>query len=209
MLVTSPGPGEGKSTTAVNLGITLSQMGSKVLIIDADMRRPRIHKVFEPPEGNPGFSAYLSGNSKLVPLIYETKVPNLYVIPAGATPPNPSELIGSEIMRQSLELLAGHFNHVIIDSPPIMSVTDSTILSTLVEGVVLVVRGGITNRDAAVRTAQRLRDVGARIFGAVLNNVDIKSADYDYYYHQYYYYSYYSDEKKKERPSGKGPIPSA
>lgn len=204
ILVTSPGPGEGKSVTAVNLAITLAQTGAKVLIVDVDMRRPRLQKIFEIPKENPGFSAYLSGNTKLVPLIVETQVPNLYVIPAGATPPNPSELIGSNLMRQSIDLLTGHFDYVVIDSPPVMSVTDPTILSTLVEGVVLVLHGGKTNRDMAARAAQRLKDVGARIFGTVLNNVDMKSPDYDYYYHQYYYYSYYADEKDKKGSPQKG-----
>ncbi len=198
ILVTSSGPGEGKTTTAVNLGIALGQMGCRVLIVDADMRRPRVHKIFGVPPSDLGLSAYLSGNSKLVPLIKETDVPNLFIIPAGYTPPNPSELIGSGTMRDCLDLLASHFDHVILDSPPIMSVTDPTILSTLVDGVVLVILGGITNRNAAARAAQRLRDVGARVFGTVLNNVNVKSADYDYYYHQYYYYSYYSDEKAKK-----------
>ncbi len=188
LVITSSQKGEGKTTTATNLAITLAQGGQKVAVMDCDMRNPRIHRVMKVENGK-GMSSYLSGNSDLMPLVRQTEVPSLFVVTAGRVPPNPAELVGSRRMAQALEELSRHFDHVVIDSPPVLLVTDARILAAMVDGVVLVIKGGETPKEAVIRTKRLLQDVHARIVGTLLNNVDVHSADY-YYYSKYYYYGY-------------------
>lgn len=188
LLVTSSQAGEGKTTTAINIAITLSQTGDKVILLDCDMRNPRVHRVIG-LENNNGMSTFLSGNSDLSSLIQQSEIPNLFAVSAGHVPPNPAELLGSPRMKQGLALLDEYFDHIVIDSPPVLSVTDARIIGTLVDGVVLVIKGGETPKEAVQRTKRLLQEVHAHVIGTLLNNVDVHSPDY-YYYSKYYYYGY-------------------
>jgi capsular exopolysaccharide synthesis family protein len=192
ILVTSSQPSEGKTTTAVNTAVMLAQTGAEVLILDCDLRRPRIHAHFG--LGNTrGVTNYLSGDTNIGGIVQEyDKLPNLKIITSGPVPPNSAELLGSEEMRRLITLLSDNFTHIIIDSPPAISFTDASILSTMVDGVMLVVHGGRSSRAVVRRAKQQLLDVGAHIYGIVLNNVKLESSDY--YYYSGYYSSYYANE---------------
>lgn len=195
ILMTSSQPGEGKTTTSVNTGICLSQMGAKVLIIDADMRRPRVHKMFGLNHRR-GLSNYLSSDLLLKNVVQPTKIPNLWVLPSGIVPPNSADLLSSEKMHTMLQKLSSHFDHILIDSPPISSVTDPVLLSRLVDGVVMVIHGGKSSREMVNHARQELYNVGAKIFGVVLNNVNIQRDGYDYYYYRRYQYEYARDSNE-------------
>jgi capsular exopolysaccharide synthesis family protein len=194
ILVTSSTDGEGKTTTALNTAISLAQLGASVLLIDCDLRWPKIHKAMGVDQAR-GLSTYLSRNIEPDELIYQLQIPNLSLIPCGPIPPNPAELIGSDKMKDLLQMLAEHYDHILLDSPPLIRVTDPVILSTLVDGVVLVVHGGKSTREVARRARQELASVGAKIFGVVLNNVDLRCQGYD----DYYYYRYYHDHYRREK----------
>jgi polysaccharide biosynthesis transport protein len=191
ILVTSSQPSEGKTTTAVNTAFMLAQTGAEVLIIDCDLRRPRLHAHFEVPNSG-GLTNLLSGDSNVDQYLqsYERQ-PNLKVLTSGPVPPNPAELLGSDEMRRLLAQLSTRFAHIIVDSPPTISFTDASILSTMVDGVVLVVHGGRSSRAVVRRAKQQLIDVGAHIFGIVLNNVKLDK-QHDYYYVGYYSNYYYA-----------------
>jgi capsular exopolysaccharide synthesis family protein len=203
ILVTSSQPSEGKTTTAVNTAVMLAQTGAEVLIIDCDLRRPRVHSHFG--VGNaPGLTNYLSGESDLESVLQTNeKLPQLKLLTSGPIPPNPAELLGSSEMRKLLMELTDRFTHVIIDSPPAISFTDASVLSTLVDGVMLVVHGGRSSRAVVRRAKQQLVDVGANIFGIVLNNVKLEAQDY-YYYGGYYSSYYSSSEDDAESPGAHG-----
>jgi capsular exopolysaccharide synthesis family protein len=188
LVVTSSQQGEGKTTTSINIAITLAQAGGKVILLDGDMRNPELHKALH-LNYEKGMSTFLSGNSDLVPVIQKTDIPNLFVVPSGKIPPNPAELIGSPRMKELLELLEQLFDHVVIDTPPVLSVTDARVLATMVDGVILVVKGGQTPRQAVRLTKRLLLEVHAHIIGVLLNDVDVRSADYSYY-SKYYCYGY-------------------
>lgn len=195
ILVTSSQPSEGKTTTAINTAVMLAQTGAEVLIIDCDLRRPRLHAHFE-ISNSAGLTNWLSGERDVDRLIQQyEKLPNLKLLTSGPVPPNPAELLGSDEMRKLLGVLSERFAHIIIDSPPAISFTDASILSTMVDGVMLIVHGGKSSRAVVRRAKQQLLDVGAHIFGVVLNNVKLESQQ-DYYYAGYYgyYSSYYSEE---------------
>lgn len=193
ILVTSSVPSEGKTTTSVNIAMTLVQTGASVLLIDADMRRPRLHSIFKTPSGK-GLSSYLStemSEAELLNMIHMHEESGLYILPCGSIPPNPAELLGSESMRRLLALVSASFNHVVIDSPPSASFTDAVLVSSLVDGVILVTHGGKTSRNIVRRTRQIIRDAGGRLLGVVLNNLQVSKHDY-YYYQSYYSKDYYS-----------------
>lgn len=190
LLVTSSLPGEGKTTTAVNTAISLAQTGASVVIIDADMRRPRLQAIFDMHEPE-GLSSILSSDvseAEMLALIRSDQSSGLAVLPSGPIPPNPAELLGSDQMRRLLAALQAKYTHVVIDSPPVSSFTDGVLISTMVDGVLLVVHGGRSSRHIVRRSTQLLNDVGAKIFGVILNNVNVQS--HDYYYYQNYYRKY-------------------
>jgi capsular exopolysaccharide synthesis family protein len=186
ILVTSSQPSEGKTTTAVNTAVILAQTGAEVLIIDCDLRRPRVHTHFNVSNGR-GVTNYLSGDTRIDDLFQPyDKLPNLKIMPSGPVPPNPAELLSSDEMRKLLSTVSERFTHIIIDSPPAISFTDASILSTMTDGVMLVVHGGKSSRAVVRRAKQQLLDVGAHIYGVVLNNVKLEGSN------SYYYYGYYS-----------------
>jgi capsular exopolysaccharide synthesis family protein len=196
LLITSSLPAEGKTTTATNTAISLAQTGAKVLIIDADMRRPRLHSVFNISNGA-GLSTILSSEStesEMLGIIQYDELSKLHLLPSGPVPPNPAELIGSEQMAHFLKTMQGNFTHVVVDSPPIASFTDGVLIASMVDGVILVVHAGKSSRQVIRRSRQLLQDVGAKIFGVVLNNVNLKSHDNYYYYQSYYQQGNYDDE---------------
>jgi succinoglycan biosynthesis transport protein ExoP len=196
--ISSPNPAEGKTTTVINTAIALSQTGAQVIVIDSDMRKPRVHKIFN-EENGAGLSNFLSGNAELGSVIKKTEIPNLYYIPAGPIPPNPSELIGSKLFKTMMETLGQRFDHIVLDSPPVLGFADSIILSTSVDGVILVVLGGKTPRETLQRAKEVLSQVNAKILGVVINRINIQRSDYGYYYYRYRYY-YGKEGKKKELP---------
>ena len=195
ILVSSSGPQEGKTITSINIAIAMAQSGNKVVLIDCDLRRPKVHKLFGIKKDE-GMTNLLVGNRKINDVIFETKIPNLYVIPSGPIPPNPSEILGSKRMKDLLDKLRLDFNKIIIDSPPIAAVTDSSILAKSADGVVLVVRAGETAREIVKNGVGQLKGIGAHVLGAVLNGVD--TANDSYYYYQYYS-SYYGEEGEAKK----------
>ena len=200
LLITSSLPGEGKTTTAVNTAITLAQTGASVVIIDADMRRPRLRSIFDLPERE-GLSSILSSEIKpedMLHAIHRDEATGLNVLASGPIPPNPAELLGSEQMRKLIAVLSGSFTHIVIDSPPVSSFTDGVLIASMVDGVLLVVHGGKSSRGVVRRSRQLLTDVGAKLFGVVLNNVSARSNDYYYYYQRYYHQNYYSHDVESE-----------
>lgn len=189
LLVTSSQPAEGKTTTAVNTALVLAQTGANVLIIDADMRHPQLHSIFN-LENERGLSTYLSSGmseTEALSLIEQTSESGVFLLSSGPPPPNPAELLGSEQMRRLIRSLELTYTHIIIDSPPIGYFTDSVIVSLLVDGVLLVVHSGRCSRAVVRRSRRVLQDVGAKIFGVVLNGVKEGSSHHDYYYSKNYY----------------------
>jgi protein-tyrosine kinase len=189
LVVTSTGPGEGKTLVATNLAVGLAQAGMRVLLIDADMRKPRVHMVFDKPR-QPGLSNVLVGSAKFSETVHATTVPGLWMVPAGAYPPNPSELLSSKRFADLVASLGAHFDWAIIDTPPIMAVTDSSIVAHLTTGVVFVVGAEMTSRYAAQRAVEQLSRGRAKFLGAVLNRVDLQ---HNAYYYAEYYRREYSD----------------
>jgi capsular exopolysaccharide synthesis family protein len=187
MLITSSHPAEGKTTIVANTAISLAQTGAKVIVLDGDMRRPRCHKILN-TNNDAGLSSYLSRDITIDEVIQtDTGIENLHVIAAGPVPPNPSELLSSVKLRILLAQLQDQYDHVVIDSPPVIHVTDALIISPQVDGVVLVVKSNHTPREAVARSKQALTDVNAKIFGVVLNHVDPAREGY-YYNYKYAYY---------------------
>lgn len=199
ILVASAQPCEGKTTTTINTATALAQLGASVLIIDADMRRPSIHKTLG-LKNTRGLCNYLSADIDLDELIVPTQTPGLSAMTSGPIPPNPPELISSGRMRNLLRVLSERYDYILIDSPPLMSVTDGVILSTLVEGTILVVQAGRARRQELRHSRQLITRVGGRIFGVVLNNVNLRREGA----YSYQYYGYYNDvsEEETDRESG-------
>lgn len=202
IMITSGQPGEGKTTTAINTAISLAQLGASVLVIDCDLRKPSAHKVFGVTEHGRGLSTYLSRNVDIDDCIQKLPIANLSLLPCGPIPPNPAEMISSLKMRELLRTLRDRYDHIIIDSPPLLKVTDPVILSTLVDGVILVVHGGKSTRDVVRRTRHELAIAGAKVFGVVLNNVEAGQGDGDGYYGNYY--GDYGQENGREGASAGG-----
>lgn len=191
ILVTSSGPSEGKTTAAVALGEVMADSGSKVLLVDADLRRPRLHQVFGISKDS-GLSQLILGEGRLEDAIRPTGVNDLWVLPSGPIPPNPAELLHAAGFTALLEELSTKFDRVIVDSPPAGVVADAVVVSTKVDGTMLVLKAGHTSRDVAAGTVQNLLDVNAKLLGAVLNNLNLEDQRYGQYY-QYYRYGYYGE----------------
>ncbi|MBP1712202.1 MAG: putative Protein-tyrosine kinase [Deltaproteobacteria bacterium] len=198
LAISSPNPAEGKTTTALNTAIALAQTGASVLLIDADMRKPRIHTIFN-YENGAGLSSYLSGNARLESIIQNSGIPNLSYVPSGPIPPNPSELLGSLLFKNTLDTLKDTFDHILIDAPPVLGFADSAILSSMVDGTMMVVVGGKTPRETLHQAREILFQVNARILGVVINRVDIRRSAYNSYYYRYHYY--YGKERSKKLPA--------
>jgi len=192
ILVTSSRAGEGKTSTACNLAITLAQSGANVVILDCDMRKPGISRAMG-VQGRVGMSNLLAGQEEWSKAILPVNdAPHLYVIPSGMIPPNPAELLASKGMEQLLAEISSHFRHIIIDSPPLLAVTDATIISNMVDGVILVVEAGATHNKMVVRAHRMIESAGGRVLGAVLNKYDVHSEGY--YGAHYYTYPYSSSD---------------
>jgi polysaccharide biosynthesis transport protein len=197
ILVTSSGTGEGKTTVASALAATMANGGSRVLLVDADMRRPRVHKVFG-IRTEAGLSFLILGEGSLDAVVVRTDVPNLDVVPCGTVPPNPAELLHTAGFANLLMEMSRRYDRVVIDSPPAGVVADAIVISTHADGTLLVLKAGQTSRDAAERTARNLADVKARVFGAVLNDVDLEDRRYGQY--AYYQSGYSQDDEGAARP---------
>ncbi|NLF40790.1 polysaccharide biosynthesis tyrosine autokinase [bacterium] len=205
LLFTSSGPGEGKTTTALNVSEVMARAGDRTVLIDADMRRPRLHKILSLDDQTKGLSNYLVGNAGLADIIQRTPIESLNVIAAGPIPPNPVELLNSQRLSELLNTLAQQYDRVIIDSPPIIAVTDAAILSRLVTGVVIAVHGGRAHRDIVKRGIETIKNVNGVVLGVILNNVNIYRASYyDYYYYSYYRYAYGYSYRKKDGTKRRG-----
>lgn len=194
IVITSSFAREGKTTTSVNLATVLAQMGKPVLLIDADLRRPRLQKVFQ-GRMNLGLVNYLAANIPLDDIIQPTEVPNLAVVLSGPIPPNPSELLSSDRMKHLIEEVRGKFAYVIFDSPPVLAVTDAVVLGAVADGVVLCVHGGHTPRELVQRSAERLRQSNIPVLGAILNNLDLHQYGYTY---KKGYYDYYAESEEEQ-----------
>ena len=195
ILVSSAGPGEGKTTTVANMAITYANLGKKTLLIDTDLRRPVVHKIMD-LEKEPGITNYLAGNIKeFSKLVKPTDIENLYAVTSGIIPPNPSELLGSRKMGDLIKILEQDWDMILFDSPPLVAVTDATMVSKEIDSIVIVVKVGQTDKKAFEHTIQSLRNVGAPIGGVVLNAVTHKNS-YGSYYYYYQYYHYYGSEGK-------------
>jgi succinoglycan biosynthesis transport protein ExoP len=198
LVVTSSGPQEGKSTSCIFLGVAMAQSGNRVLLLDTDMRRPRLHKAFGVPN-DVGISSLVVGEGSLDKAVKSTEVPNLFVLPCGPIPPNPAELLHTQAFADLLKAAGEKFDRIILDSPPLNAVSDSAVLATQADGVVLVLRAGKTNRDAAARALRSLADVQAQMYGAVLNDLDVTDARYRDTYMSYRgYYGHYAAEESKD-----------
>jgi capsular exopolysaccharide synthesis family protein len=191
MVITSPSPQEGKTTTAINLGVTMAEAGGRVLLVDTDMRRPRLHRSFGVPNQT-GISTVIVGKSPLTEAIKHTDVPNLDVLPCGPVPPNPSELLHTDRFALVLADCAKLYDRVILDSPPTSAVTDPAVLGNLADGVVLIIKAGETTRDSAIHARRQLMSAKARMVGVVVNAIDFSNPayGYEYYYRNYYRYGY-------------------
>jgi capsular exopolysaccharide synthesis family protein len=193
LIITSPSPREGKTTTTANLALTLAEAGKRVVVVSADLRRPQLEKYFN-INGEKGLSDWLASNEKeFWEIMYDPGVPNLRVIPAGNTPSKPAELLSSDRMVDMLQVLEAHADMVLVDTPPVLAVADTAILGSLTGGSILVVQAGSTERPAAQRAKDELLRAGYTPLGVVINAVQERDTDY------YYTGDYYSDKDGKEK----------
>jgi capsular exopolysaccharide synthesis family protein len=186
ILVTSSVPGEGKTTVACSMAVAMAQSGQRVVMIDCDLRRPRLHRIYD-RVGDAGVTNVLIGQATVDEVAKPSIVPNLWTIPAGPIPPNPADILHSEAFKRFIDELSAKFDRVIIDSPPLVAVTDAAIISTSIDGTLFVTRAFKTSRALARQGLRSLWDVDSRVIGAVLNAVDLRKHEYSYY-KQYYYY---------------------
>lgn len=194
IMVTSAAPEEGKTTTVCNLGIVLAQAGHSVCLVDCDLRRPRLHRVFG-YENGAGLTNFLSQKKQLDETIVETEIDRLSLLPSGPIPPNPAEMLGSKRTAELWPLLAARFDYALVDSPPVLAVTDASILAGQVDGVILVTKSAKSRVDLVREAKAQLTKAGARFLGVVLNETRLSSKDYGYYY-------YYRSRDKGEQQVG-------
>ncbi|CDF57718.1 CpsD/CapB family tyrosine-protein kinase [Thermobrachium celere] len=197
IVITSSGPGEGKTTTALNLAVTLAQNGHKTLLLDCDMRKPSIHKRLRISNLN-GLSNILVGEVSFEDALNKGPVDNLDVVTSGTRPPNPAELLSSQRMINFIQGLDEKYDYIVIDTPPVLMVTDAQVLSKYADGTLLVVASGEAEKDAVKRAKELLDKVDANILGVVLNKLDTSRKGYYGYYYQYYY-GHDQDKKEKKR----------
>lgn len=184
--VSSPNPQEGKTTSTIYLGTTMAQTGQRVLIVDSDMRRPRLHKSMGVSREQ-GLSTLILGESNYEDCIKTTDIPNLYVLPCGPTPPNPAELLLTDRFKVILEELRGRFDRILLDSPPLQAVADAVLLAKLSDGAIMVAKAGSTRREDLGRCSKMWRDVDAHHIGVILNDIDLSDRKYGYSYYTYGY----------------------
>ena len=195
ILVSSPGPGEGKTTTVANLAITYANMGKKTLLVDADLRKPVLHKMFK-NRTNKGLTNYLSNTDEnLNEIMYDSGVENLKIITSGIVPPNPSELLASSNMNQFVNKIKNEFDVVLFDTPPLIAVTDAFVITKHVDKFLLVVRASVTQKGALERSLVNMNNMDQKIDGVIFNGVDESSTYGGGYYYNYYQYYYGNDEK--------------
>jgi capsular exopolysaccharide synthesis family protein len=205
LLVSSSGPSEGKSTTAANLAVVMAQTGQKVILVDADLRRPVIHKVFGVPNNVGITTTLLAGQDvDLATYLQPTEMENLRVLTSGPIPPNPSELLGSHRMAHLIEQLSQLADLVIFDAPPVLAVTDASVLGRQVDGVLLVVDAGGTREQALAQTVDELRKTGVNILGIALNRLDSRSRGYYHYYYHYCYTDEGTNRRRSDSEAGRG-----
>jgi len=200
----SPLPEDGKSTCAANLAVALSQMGKKVLLVDADLRKSALYRVFH-LDRSPGLSQVLAENdwqTTLGKAIRRTETQGLYLLPSGERPPNPNEMLASEKMGQLIDLLSKRFDYLLFDTPPLLQISDAVVLSQRLDGLVLVVRSGKTSKESLKDAVELTSNAQTDIIGVVLNDIDFRRERY-YYAHQYKYYGKYYDEKGEDKKGGK------
>lgn len=198
LTITSSGPGEGKTTTTINTAITFVQAGNRVLVVDGDLRKPKVHKLMGLENQN-GLTNILASKNHYSNYIKKSKIEGLDIITCGAIPPNPSELLASNQMKNLINELREDYDLVLIDAPPVGNVTDAAIISTIVDGTILVAASGTVEVDAVKRAKELLQKVNANIIGVVLNKLDKNSKGNYYYYYYYYYGENGAPTKKKHR----------
>jgi non-specific protein-tyrosine kinase len=201
LLVTSPSPADGKSTVVANLGVVMAQGGRSCVLVDSDLRRPRIHKLLRLSNRRGISELFVQSQIHLDGSLQKTEIPNLFVLTSGSLPPNPSELLGSEKMLEIIHQIEGQSDLLIVDSPPVLAVTDASVLAPRMDGVLLVVKPGVTKFMAVKQAVEQLRRVGANLIGIVLNEVEFKRSRY---YYKSYYYTYYDNNSYTESGSGNG-----
>jgi succinoglycan biosynthesis transport protein ExoP len=205
IMVTSARPQEGKTTTSINTAIVLAQKGVRVLLVDADLRRPSVHKTLGMGPRS-GLSNVLTGSATMQQTITTSPIlPNLFILPAGTPPPNPAELLASSNMRDLLAELRPQYDHIVIDTPPTLSVTDAVVLSPRADATILVIRSGQTTKQALRRSREILMQVNAHVAGVLLNAVDLTSPDYYYYYEYQGKYGHYYQEEAPEAENNTEP----
>lgn len=198
IVVTSSGPGEGKSTTASNLAVVMAESGSKTILIDCDQRKPRLHKVFL-TSNESGISDVLVGKAKFEEAVQKTEIENLDILTSGTRPPNPSELLASAKMQSFIDSLKEKYQCIIIDTPPIIAVTDAQLIASHADGCLLVIASSQAEREATIKAKELLEKVNAKILGVVLNKLEVQEKGYYGYYYHYYYGNDGEKVKTKKR----------
>jgi succinoglycan biosynthesis transport protein ExoP len=192
--VSSPRPREGKTTTTIYIGTIMAQSGQRVLLVDTDLRRPRLHKSLGVSKAR-GLTNLLLGDATVEEVVKSTDIPNLFVLPCGPQPPNPAEILLTQRFKQVLTELEGKYDRILLDSPPVLAVTDAVVLSRLSSGVIMVAQAGSTHLGDVAASARQFKDVNAQILGVIMNDMDISDRRYGSYY--YYSYGNYSDTPQK------------
>lgn len=194
IVISSPLPAEGKTATVANLAVALAQADKKVLIIDSDLRKPRLHRIFKVKNLN-GLTNFLTADIDMKDLVKTTHIPNLFLINAGPVPPNPAELLGSEKMAELVGKMKEHFHYILFDSPPVLAVSDAMVMGPVIDGMILIVWGGKTSREALKRAKEHLDMVNIKTLGVIINRINMP--EHDYYYRDLYYMDYYREQRYK------------